>query len=139
MPNLPLPDVDMGLAVLALGILGVVGLAAIVVLEGLVLRNLKWGSLGRSLLDSLLMNAGSTAVGIVLVWIAGDVMLVPGSMGAAIFRLPLTWALSVVIEAGMLVYFRKKPAREVLRPVLLANVASYLLLGTLILVGLLGS
>jgi len=105
----------------------------------LVLRNLKWGSLGRSLLDSLLMNAGSTAVGIVLVWIAGDVMLVPGSMGAAIFRLPLTWALSVVIEAGMLVYFRKKPAREVLRPVLLANVASYLLLGTLILVGLLGS
>ncbi|OGO08513.1 MAG: hypothetical protein A2Z66_12300 [Chloroflexi bacterium RBG_13_66_10] len=139
MPNLPLPDVDMGLAVLALGILGLVGLAAIVVLEGLVLRNLKWGSLGRSLLDSLLMNAGSTAVGIVLVWIAGDVMLVPGSMGAAIFRLPLTWALSVVIEAGMLVYFRKKPAREVLRPVLLANVASYLLLGTLILVGLLGS
>jgi hypothetical protein len=62
-----------------------------------------------------------------------------GSMGAAIFRLPLTWALSVVIEAGMLVYFRKKPAREVLRPVLLANVASYLLLGALILVGLLGS
>jgi hypothetical protein len=138
MPNLPLPDVDMGLAVLALGILAWWG-GGDRRFGGAGLRNLKWGSLGQSLLDSLLMNAGSTAVGIVLVWIAGDVMLVPGSMGAAIFRLPLTWALSVVIEAGMLVYFRKNPAREVLRPVLLANVASYLLLGALILVGLLGS
>jgi len=136
MPPVPLPDVEMGLAVLLLGLLGLLGLAAIVVLEGLVLRRLQWGGLRRAMLDSLLMNTVSTVVGILLLWAGGDFALAPESLREAAVRLPLTWALSVIVEGGTLIAFRRKAAREVIRPVLLANLASYALVIVLLAVAL---
>jgi hypothetical protein len=128
----------MGLAILVLGIFGVLGLAAVVLLEGLVLRALRWGGLGRSLLDSLLMNMVSTAVGVLIVIVLGDAVTAPASVGAAVLRLPLTWALSVLVETAVLVLIRKKQVREVIRPVLWANLASYVLIAALVLIPLLG-
>ncbi len=136
MPRVPFPDVEMGLAVLLLGLLGILGLAAIVILEGLVLRRLQWGGLRRALLDSLLMNTASTVVGILILWAGGDFALAPESLREAAVRLPLTWALSVIVEGTTLVSFRRKPVREVIRPVLLANLASYALIVVLLAVAL---
>jgi hypothetical protein len=126
----------MGLAVLVLGLLGLLGLAAIVLLEGLVLRWLQGGGLRRALLDSLLMNSASTVVGILLLWAGGDFALAPESLREAAVRLPLTWGLSVIVEAGTLVAFHRKAAREVIQPVLLANLASYALVIVLLAVAL---
>jgi hypothetical protein len=136
MPRVPLPDVEMGLAVLLLGFLGLLGLAGIVLLEGLVLRRLRWGGLRGAMLDSLLMNIASTVVGILLLWAGGDIAFAPGSLREAAVRLPLSWALSVIVEGGTLIAFRRKAAREVIRPVLLANLASYALVVALLAVAL---
>jgi hypothetical protein len=75
-------------------------------------------------------------VGILFLWAGGDFALAPGSLREAAVRLPLTWALSVIVEGGTLVAFRRRAAREVIRPVLLANLASYALVLVLLAVAL---
>jgi hypothetical protein len=82
------------------------------------------------------MNAASTVVGILLLWAGGDFALAPESLREAAVRLPLTWALSVIVEGATLVSFRKRPVREVIRPVLLANLASYTLVIAILAVAL---
>jgi len=133
-PYLPPLDVGMGYAVIVFGILGLVGLAAAILLEALVLRRLQWGGLGRSLLDSFLMNVASAAIGIILTLMLRDATLPYSSVGSVIVCLPVLWAFSVLVEAGALALIRKKGFRAVVRPVLLANLASYILIATVVLI-----
>ena len=133
-PYLPPLDVGMGYAVIVFGILGLVGLAAAILLEALVLRRLHWGGLGRSLLDSFFMNVASAAVGIILTLVLQDATLPYSSVASVIVCLPVLWALSVLVEAGALAIIRKKGFRAVVRPVLLANLASYILIATVVLI-----
>jgi hypothetical protein len=124
----------MGYAVVVFGLVAVVGLMAVVVLEGLVLRGLRWGGLGRSLLDSLIMNIFSAAVGILLPLLIEDAGGGLPDIAGALLCLPIAWALSVVVETTALSLIRRMGFRAVARPVVLANLASYVLIGVVILI-----
>lgn len=130
----PPPDVSMGYAVIVVGLLAVAGLAAVVLLEGLVLRGLRWGGLGRSLLDSLIMNILSAAVGVLLPLVIKETRGGFRDVVGALLCLPIAWALSVVVETAALSLIRKMAFRAVARPVLLANLASYVLIAVVILI-----
>ncbi len=62
----PPADAFSGLMILALLGLGLVILFAVILLESLLLRRLGWGSQGRCLVDSLIMNIPSTVSGVLL-------------------------------------------------------------------------
>ena len=93
-------------------------------LESIVLRLLKWGTYWRSLLASLLMNLPLTLVGFGLIWLAGSSSL--NRWG--IWLIPVTWALSVAIEGGVLVLMKRDGGRQNWMAALAANTASYLLM-----------
>jgi hypothetical protein len=91
----------------------------IVLLEGVVLRLVRWDNFKRSLWGSFLMNLASTLAGFLVLY------LVPrlGILGLAI-----AWVLSFAIETFILI--RMKPDQPGLswRAALAANTSSYLLL-----------
>ena len=91
----------------------------IVLLEGVVLRLIRWDNFKRSLWGSFLMNLVSTLVGFLVLY------LIPrlGILGLAI-----AWALSFAFETFILI--RMKPDKPGLswRAALAANTSSYLLL-----------
>ena len=116
---------DVGGPILFTGF-GIVAYLALSLLESIVLRLLKWATFWRSLLASLLMNLPSTLVGFWLIWLAEFSRL--NRLG--IWLIPATWALSVVIEGGMLVLMKRDGGRQNWIAALAANTASYLLLLT---------
>lgn len=87
--------------------------------EAVVLKLLKWGTFLRSLLASFLMNLASTLIGVGLV-IVVDV--------EGLWFVVIAWAVSVVIEGGVLTLMKRDAGRQNWLAVLVANVASYLLL-----------
>jgi hypothetical protein len=114
---------DVGGPILFAGF-GVVAYLALSLLESIVLRLLKWGTFWRSLLASLLMNLPSTLVGFLLIWLAGF----PNRLDYWLFIIPAAWALSVVIEGGVLGLMKRDGGRQNWIAALAANTASYLLL-----------
>ena len=117
---------DVGGPILFAGF-GIVAYLALSLLESIVLRLLKWGTFGRSLLASLLMNLPTTLVGFWLIWLAGREWDTPVYQ-LGIWLIPAAWALSVAIEGGVLVLMKRDGGRQNWMAALAANTASYLLL-----------
>ncbi len=87
----------------------------IFIIEAIILRCLKWGSLKNVLLDSLVVNMISTVLGLAFV--------VP--IEQFIFGWLAGWGLSVVIEGGALVLLKRHSFARTFFAVLAANFSSY--------------
>ena len=101
--------------------------AIVFVIEAVVLWLLKWGTFGRSLLSSFLMNLASTIVGILAIGLSVT-GLSNNFLGFVIALL-----LSVLIEGGVLMLMKRGATRENWRAASIANVVSYALLGIFLL------
>jgi cytochrome bd-type quinol oxidase subunit 2 len=80
----------------------------------------KWGTFGRSLLASLLMNVTST--------IFGGVLIVVGFYSDPYILLAIGFVLSVVIEGGVLILMKRDGGLRNWIVSLAANSASYLII-----------
>ena len=92
----------------------------LLVVEGIVLWRMKWGSLPRSMFDSLMMNFASF-LGLILglgPYIAGY-----GNWGLALFG-----TYSIMVEGTVLLLLERHPPRTVFISVVLANFAGCLFL-----------
>jgi hypothetical protein len=138
-------DVAVGPIILFGGLtLGLVAFVPIVLIEALVLWRLRWGSFGRSLGDSAIVNLASTLVGLVLfalfVQTTFQCVRVPADDGqhtinscgwlvSPLVGLVVLWALSVAIEGGVLLLLKRHARRQTWIAALASNAVSYLLLG----------
>jgi hypothetical protein len=122
-------DIASGPAILTLGLLsGGALLLAVVLIEAVALRLLRWAAFWRALRDALVANLASALVGLVI----GCVALSGGSLGA--LTLPAligAWLGSIVIEAGVLKLLSSHSWREIWVAAMVANTASYVLIGPL--------
>lgn len=92
----------------------------ITLLEAIVLLLLKWGTFGRSLVAALVMNLVTTMIGFgMLVFMKGD---------AVYLGLLLDFLLSILIEGGVLMLFKRGAPRANWVAALAANAASYLII-----------
>lgn len=106
---------------------GVMAFIGVSLVEGIVLRLLKWSSFWRSLLDSLLMNFVSSAVGYLLALNLSSLPWVGfGSMFTSPSSLLLLFVLSVATETGMLLLLHRRPLRRIATAVVIVNLVSYL-------------
>src|SRR5262245_55744944 len=137
-------DVSAGPAILIFGLVaGCTLLALIVLVEAAVLRLLSWGTVGRSLRDSLIVNVASALAGIAM-YVLGVSYTISGgydpARGGRLYEtipptIPpllawlLAWALSVAIEGGLLFLLAKRPARQTWTAALAINVVTYALMG----------
>lgn len=114
----------------AVSLLTVLGLLALIVIsEGLVLWALRAAPLGRSLLNALIMNLASGLVGIVLVIVAIFIPILFAVLSfGSIVGLLFMWALSVAIEALILIGLKWAPSPKAWIGSAIANLVSYLLL-----------
>jgi hypothetical protein len=144
-------DVAIGPTILFGGLaLGIVVFLPILLIETLALWGLKWASFGRSLLDALLANLASAIFGLVFFTIFYSISFqcrrVPTPDGQHSIQScdwtisPILWffvmvVLSVAIEGGVLLLRKRHPARKTWASAIVANLASYLLLGLLALAG----
>ncbi|MFL5803997.1 MAG: hypothetical protein ACJ8CR_19910 [Roseiflexaceae bacterium] len=138
-------DVAAGPAIVLFGlVIGGLFLLTIALVEALVLWRLQWGSFGRSLRDSLIVNLGSGLVGVLLSIFASDLWQVCGYDPARGGRwceqlispwilLVGAWLLSVLIEGTLLMLLAKHPARKIWASALAINVVSYSIIGALAL------
>jgi hypothetical protein len=143
-------DVAAGLAIFLFGIVaGVILVFVIALIEAIVLRLLGWASFGRSLIDAFVMNLASTLVGLVLNVVAADAYQScgydPARGGRFCDFLISPWSLlviagllSVLVEAGVLFLLRRRPARQTWLAALACNIASYALIGLLMVAGVAG-
>jgi hypothetical protein len=117
-PDVAAPGLVLGQLALTAGFL-VLLFSLIVLVEGVVLQVLRWGSFKRSLRGSFWMNLASTLVGFLVL------SLVPrlGFLG-----LLIAYGLSVLIEWFVLARFQPGEKRYTLSLALSANLVSYLLL-----------
>lgn len=126
----PFFDGGIGIAFILLVLTGTLTLVFFVVavfLEAIVLRSLAWGSFRRSLLDSFLVNLTTTVLGVLiggLIWLV-FVYDVP----EMIVWLIGSYVISVGIEGIILWAMRRGPLRRALLVALIANLASYWILG----------
>ena len=108
--------------VLALGGAALVVLTSIIIMvEFVVLLLMKWDRVWRSLLASFLMNVTSSIFGGVLAVVANGLF-----QSVWIFAI-VSFILSVVIEAGVLMLMKRGSARQNWIAALAANLVSYLL------------
>jgi hypothetical protein len=138
-------DVAAGPAIVLFGlVIGGLFLLVIALVEGIVLWRLRWGSFGRSLRDSLIVNLGSGLVGLLLINYASNLWQVCGydparggrwceQLVSPLMLLVWAWLLSVLIEGGLLMLLAKHPARKIWTAALVINVVSYLIIGALAL------
>jgi hypothetical protein len=131
-------DVVAGPAIVVFGLgIGLALLFGIIVLEAIVLRVLKWGTFWRAVRDSLIVNAASGLVGIVLILPFGDTF---DRCAFGITESPLcwlllspaavilgAWMLSVLIEGAIMMWLRTVPVRQTVVAAVLMNIASYVL------------
>ncbi len=87
--------------------------------EALVMKIMDWGTYGRSFLDALLVNLVSTIPGIVVAQYFPSMEFV-GFLAA--------FAVTLLIEGGILALLRRHPASRAMMVALAANLASYLVL-----------
>lgn len=123
MPVTPIFDVIApGMVLLSLG-MGLVAICLLTLLialiEAVVLTLLKWNIFPRSLLAAAITNIASSLVGGLLLIFLQDLPLI---------WVVITFLLSVVIEAAILVRIQPGAGRRAWLLSLLANLASYLLL-----------
>ena len=90
----------------------------IILLESLVLWRLHWGTFKRSLLVALIMNVATFILGI---------GVVPFTLPLGIWGFLIDYAISVLVEGGILMLFKRGAARENWIAALAANTLSYLL------------
>jgi hypothetical protein len=134
MPGAALPDA--GGPLLLVGIFGVIGLAilpVIFVVEAVVMLLMKWGSVGRTLLDALIINVASSLLGMLA---ACGFLFNAASMNVpeVLAFLVITWAISVVVEGVVLTLLKRHPRRKTWITVLVANTVSYVLMLALFLI-----
>ena len=144
-------DVAVGPTILFGGLgLGLITFIPILIVEALALWGLKWGSFGRALLDALLANAASAIFGLVFFTLFYSLsfrcQFIPYDSGPDAGQScdwavsPILWfiamvALSILIEGGVLALLKRHPPRKTWTSAIAANLASYVLLGLLALVG----
>jgi len=108
---------------------------AIIIVEAVVLRLLKWDTSWRVLLDAAIINLISGVFGIL---IPGGTSLVTENRTGTIIGLLAAWLVSIAIEAGVLLLiakFRKQvplPSRQAWVGSTAANTTSYVLLGIIL-------
>jgi hypothetical protein len=95
-------------------------LCIIVLLEALVLRGLKWGSLTLSFVDSAVINLTSATAGVLLFAFRARFV----NQGAA-FLLLVFGALTVLIEGGTLTLLQRHPVLQTWTAAIAINVVSY--------------
>jgi hypothetical protein len=143
---------DVGGVLVFVGITLIIQTLIISFVEAIVMLLLKWGKFGRILWVSLCMNLISTIFGGVLfmnwLFVTTESQLKrltkfmnPFLMLSGLFRAPknpsaieecislaIAFVLSVLIEGGILILFRRGAARQNWFASLIANIASYLLI-----------
>ena len=140
-------DVAAGPAILLFGLFaGAVMVLVIALLEAIVLVLVGWARFWRSLIDSLAMNVASTLLGLVLATLApglyefcgygpaGDTRWCAGLVSPWTL-LVLAAVLTVLVEGGVLLLLRRRPARETWRAALACNAVSYLCIAVLMVLG----
>ncbi len=90
----------------------------IIGIESIVLWRLKWGSFKRAALGAIVMNIATSVIGI---------GIVPFTMQLYFWGLLIDFALSILIEGGILLLFKRDNKRATWLAALAANSASYLL------------
>jgi hypothetical protein len=139
-----LGDVAVGPVIAFGGLMaGLFILFPIILVEGVVMWLMKWGSIGMALRDSALANIVSTVIGVIgaflfyntlygcTVQVSADGTQRVEQCGFAVsplLGLLLAAIASILIEGFFLFYYRKLPARLTWDAVIAANVASYVLL-----------
>src|SRR5262245_38182539 len=140
-----LADVAVAPIILFAGFLtGIKAFVPIVLIEALVLWRLKWGSFGRSLAESALINVASTFCGLVLFVVftltafqcirfpfdaEGHLATKRSWLVPPLLGLVAIWALTVAIEGGVLLLLKRHTSRQTWIAALAGNVASYALVG----------
>jgi hypothetical protein len=126
-----LADAIAGPVVVLLG-LAAFGLLVLLIalVEAVVLWLLKWGGLWQALRDAFLMNVVSALVGFVLNLFAGDWDAI-----SPLVPLLVAWLLSVLVEGAVLMLLRRHPPRLTWLAAVAANVASYAIIGLLMITG----
>ncbi len=116
-----------------LGIAVVFLLIPIIVAETVVLLTLRWGRLGISFVAALAMNAASSLIGFLPL---NAVSRLPERdvPAALLISLLPAWALSTLIEAGVMWAIQRLPIRRTLGIAAIANVVSYVLLVGFVLI-----
>jgi len=113
------PGILIAAAIFSFGALVVLTLF-ISLAESIVMFLLKWDKYGRSLLASLLMNVTST--------IFGGILIAIGALYSSFLWLAAAFALSVLIEGGILMLMKRGAARQNWIASLLSNIVSYVLI-----------
>lgn len=118
---------------------GLLVLAAIIVIEAVVLRLFGWSLFKQAVRDAAIVNLATTVIGVVLI-----VLVQPRSAGydpergGRLYDPPLvdptlgfvlSLILSIIIEGAILLRWQRQPARKIWTAALVMNLASYLLLG----------
>lgn len=115
-----------------LGVAVVFLLVPIIVVETIVLRVLRWGGLGISFLAALAMNVASSAVGVLLLNLPERAFVLDAT-AATFLSLLIAWALSTLMEGGIMQAFGRSALRRTFGIAAVANVASYTLLVVFVL------
>jgi hypothetical protein len=102
----------------------------IALVEAVVLWLLKWGGFWQALRDAFLMNVVSALAGLVLNFFAGDWDAI-----SPLVPLLVAWLLSVLVEGAVLLLLRRHPPRLTWLAAVAANVASYAIIGLLMITG----
>jgi hypothetical protein len=95
-------------------------LVVLLLLETLVLVLVKWAGFGNALLAALFMNLVSTIIGLILDFTLWDWQLW--------WVILIAFAVSVIVEGGVLMLMRRTTPRLNIIAALAANLASYLIL-----------
>ena len=122
-------DMASPVLLMAIPLLFIIGSAVIILFEGCILRLLRWNSFGRSVKDSLIMNALSTFLGLICsLLLSTQIQRI-----SPLLILAIGFALSVVVE-GLVLYSRRRenePRRAWLAAVAV-NLGSYALLAFIV-------
>lgn len=108
-------------AIAFMGILSfVIVFIGIPLLEAVALVFLKWDRFGRSFWAALVANTATSILGLIVNFFIEDYF------GAAWFI--LTFLLSMLVEGGVLMFFKRNAAQENWRAAIVINLASYFLI-----------
>ena len=110
-----------------LGAAGLIAIPIIFVIEAAVMLALKWGPVGRTILDAIMMNLASTLLG--LIGVCSFLYNAPNfDLTGAILFLVITWAVSIAVEGIVLTLLKRHPKRKTWLTVIAANAASYVVM-----------
>lgn len=121
----PFADLPAGMIFAWMVFYGLCTIVSVTLIEAIALRLLKWGFFWESLLDSFLINLGSSVAGYTLV--IGrpgiGIMFIADVVSHYFF---LVFILTILIEGGILWLLRKRPLRKTASTAVIVNVVSYI-------------